>query len=292
MWLRSSLMRTHRCVLHRGLHRMDFDFFGSRLRLLSAGPGVMFFFCSWIRVGFCFYWKNVTGCLLDLYLSGLKQVSDCLNLAMNCYRANMNCYRETVVCLDAKGLSLWEPEYDIFVLRIRIRPKTSSLQLPYQRPSSSADRARELFKGSNGSKKNFWLVSDSMEHEILADTDLETIISTISSAKTWRYETFRSWIFFKKHTLTETRVTSIRLLCCDRKSRAACAQSFAPRQQATIEIMRRNLSYYCFLAPRIYSFVLRAHPVRGASHNQRNTTGEVATVTKYSCQSNIFTITL
>jgi len=24
---------------------------------------------------------------------------------------------------------------------------------------------------------------------------------------------------------------------CDRKSRAACAQSFAPRQQATIEIM-------------------------------------------------------
>jgi len=29
---------------------------------------------------------------------------------------------------------------------------------------------------------------------------------------------------------------------CDRKSRAACAQSFAPWQQATIEIMRRNLS--------------------------------------------------
>ena len=30
--------------------------------------------------------------------------------------------------------------------------------------------------------------------------------------------------------------------CCDRKSRAAYAQSFAPWQQATIEIMRRNLS--------------------------------------------------
>ena len=29
---------------------------------------------------------------------------------------------------------------------------------------------------------------------------------------------------------------------CDRKSRAACAQSFAPRQQATTEITRRNLS--------------------------------------------------
>jgi len=30
------------------------------------------------------------------------------------------------------------------------------------------------------------------------------------------------------------------------------------------------------LAPRIYIFVLRAHPVRGESHNQRNTTGAVA----------------
>jgi len=42
--------------------------------------------------------------------------------------------------------------------------------------------------------------------------------------------------------------------------------------------MRRNLSYYCLFAPRTYIFVLRAHPVRGESHNQRNTTGEVATV--------------
>ena len=40
--------------------------------------------------------------------------------------------------------------------------------------------------------------------------------------------------------------------CCDRKSRAACAQSFAPWQQATIEIMRRNLSYYCLLALHIW----------------------------------------
>jgi len=30
-------------------------------------------------------------------------------------------------------------------------------------------------------------------------------------------------------------------------------------------------------APHTYNFVLRAHPVRGESHNQRNTTGEVAT---------------
>jgi len=41
--------------------------------------------------------------------------------------------------------------------------------------------------------------------------------------------------------------------------------------------MPRNLSYYCLLAPRMYIFVLRVQPVRGESHNQRNTTGEVAT---------------
>jgi len=33
-------------------------------------------------------------------------------------------------------------------------------------------------------------------------------------------------------------------------------------------------------APHAYIFVLRAHPVRGESHNQRNTTGEVATLHK------------
>jgi len=43
--------------------------------------------------------------------------------------------------------------------------------------------------------------------------------------------------------------------------------------------MCRNLSYYCLLAPRKYIFVVRAHPVRGESHNQRNTTGEVAAQT-------------
>jgi len=42
--------------------------------------------------------------------------------------------------------------------------------------------------------------------------------------------------------------------------------------------MRRNLSYYCLLAPRTYIFLLHAHPVCGESHNQRNTIGEVATV--------------
>jgi len=36
--------------------------------------------------------------------------------------------------------------------------------------------------------------------------------------------------------------------------------------------------YYCLFAPHRYIFVLRAHPVRGESHIQRNTAGEVATV--------------
>jgi len=33
-----------------------------------------------------------------------------------------------------------------------------------------------------------------------------------------------------------------------------------------------------FRATYIYGVVLHAHPVRGESHNQRNTTGEVATL--------------
>jgi len=45
--------------------------------------------------------------------------------------------------------------------------------------------------------------------------------------------------------------------------------------------MRRILSYYCLVAPHIYILVLRAHPVRGESHNQHNTTGEVATTSPH-----------
>jgi len=35
--------------------------------------------------------------------------------------------------------------------------------------------------------------------------------------------------------------------------------------------------HYCLFVPHTCIFVLRAHPVRGESHNQCNTTGEVAT---------------
>jgi len=65
--------------------------------------------------------------------------------------------------------------------------------------------------------------------------------------------------------------------CCDRKSRAACAQNFAPWQQKTIEIMLAiSLTIVC--SRYIYNgVILHAHPVRGESHNQRNANGEVAT---------------
>jgi len=39
-------------------------------------------------------------------------------------------------------------------------------------------------------------------------------------------------------------------------------------------------------------FVLRAHPVRGESHNQRNTTGEVATVRRLQQQTQAMPINL
>jgi len=50
---------------------------------------------------------------------------------------------------EQESLTLREPAYDIFILWNQ--PKTSSCQLPYQRLSSSADCARELFKGLNES---------------------------------------------------------------------------------------------------------------------------------------------
>jgi len=45
--------------------------------------------------------------------------------------------------------------------------------------------------------------------------------------------------------------------CCDRKSRVACGQSFAPWQQATIEFMRRNLSYFI----ESFFILLRLNPL-------------------------------
>jgi len=47
------------------------------------------------------------------------------------------------------AITLWEPVYDIFILRFR--PKNISFWLPYQHHSSSANCTRELFKSSNRS---------------------------------------------------------------------------------------------------------------------------------------------
>jgi len=64
----------------------------------------------------------------------------------------------------SSDLTCWLPAYGIFVLRFR--PKNSSFRLPYQRPSSSADCARELFiqglkrigqSSRLHSKQNFWV---------------------------------------------------------------------------------------------------------------------------------------
>jgi len=43
------------------------------------------------------------------------------------------------------------------------------------------------------------------------------------------------------------------------------------------ELPRRNVSYYCLLALQFFGVILHAHLVHGESHNQLNTTGEVAT---------------
>ena len=78
--------------------------------------------------------------------------------------------------------------------------------------------------------------------------------------------------------MAENWIVWLRWYCFDRKSRAACAQSFALWQQTTIEIMLAiSLTIAC--SRYLYNgVILHAHPVRGESHNQRNTTGEVATV--------------
>jgi len=65
--------------------------------------------------------------------------------------------------------------------------------------------------------------------------------------------------------------------CCDRKARAASAQSFTLWQQATIEIMRHDHSIVACSCHVYMGVILRAHPVRGESHIQRNNNREVAT---------------
>jgi len=69
--------------------------------------------------------------------------------------------------------------------------------------------------------------------------------------------------------------------------RAAYAQSFTLRQQATIEITRRDHSIIACSRHIYMGVVVRTHPVRGESHIQRNANGEVATV-KLSLYLSVF----
>ena len=64
----------------RGVHRLDFGFFDQDSCCFQQDQEWDFLFYSWRRIGFRFWlcWKNVAYCLLDLYLCGVKQESDCL----------------------------------------------------------------------------------------------------------------------------------------------------------------------------------------------------------------------
>jgi len=66
--------------------------------------------------------------------------------------------------------------------------------------------------------------------------------------------------------------------CCDRKSQTGCAQRFhRGSKQQWRSCVAISLTIAC--SRYIYKgVILQAHPVRGESHNQRNATGEFATV--------------
>jgi len=62
----------------------------------------------------------------------------------------------------------------------------------------------------------------------------------------------------------------------------------SPGSQASLEVTHQDHSIIaCSRSTHIIS-VLRAHPVRGESHNQRNTTGEVATLQRNRAHSSWF----
>ena len=68
--------------------------------------------------------------------------------------------------------------------------------------------------------------------------------------------------------------------CCDRKARAASAQSFTLWQQAKIAITchdHSGIACSCHIYRKMV-VILRAHLVRGESHIQRNANWEVATL--------------
>jgi len=67
------------------------------------------------------------------------------------------------------------------------------------------------------------------------------------------------------------------VFCCDRKTPAASAQSFTLWRQATITCHNHSI-ITCSHHIQYMGVILRAHPVRGESHIQRNANREVATL--------------
>jgi len=90
--------------------------------------------------------------------------------------------------------------------------------------------------------------------------------------------TDRTFFFVKAEPRTTSTSWSQHHFVAIGKARAACAQSFTLWQQATIEITRRDHSMMACSRHKNMGVVLRAHPVRGESHIQRNANGEVATI--------------
>ena len=78
--------------------------------------------------------------------------------------------------------------------------------------------------------------------------------------------------------------------CCDRKARAACAQSFVLWQQATIEITCHDHTITACSCHIYVSVVLRAHPGHGEPHVQCNGNGEVATGSTFKLRGSVFIV--
>ena len=110
--------------------------------------------CLWLRLWYGPWVRNkIILQILNIIYYSTTAMSLCSG--EKCKDYGNSCHSDAVLCSlcncwsDIDCHQLWEPGYDIFVLRFR--PKTSSYQLPYQHPSSCADCAWELFKGSNES---------------------------------------------------------------------------------------------------------------------------------------------
>ena len=74
-------------------------------------------------------------------------------------------------------------------------------------------------------------------------------------------------------------------LCCHPKSTSGmCTKLHTVAASNNRDHAPQSL-YYCLFVPRIYIVVLRAHPVHGESHIQRNATREVATTPWSICIS-------